>query len=158
MHANFYTAYEKDVDDRLSKEKGMRLKIKGNCLIRSLNFNITSNDFSSLKFRVNFYNLKDGKPADLIVQKNIIFEIKAQFLGWYQVDLKPYEIYFEKEAGDIAVTIQWLESEKANDKSKYFSFSTASSPTEKAFYREKAMDNWTVNGQSFSFYLDALCN
>lgn len=158
MHTNFYTAYEEDVDDRLSKEKGMRLKIKGNCLIQSLNFNITSNDFSSLKFRVNFYDLNDGKPDNLIVQKNIIFEIKNQYMGWYKVDLKPYAIYLEKELGNIAVTIQWLESVKSNEKSKFFSISTASSATEKAFHREKAMDDWTINGQSFSFYLDALCN
>ncbi len=157
-HTNFYSYYEKGVDDRLSKEKGMKLRIKKNCFIKSLNFNITSNDFTSLKFRVNFYKIENGLPSDIIVHKNIIFEIKDNFLGWYKVDLKPYDIYFEKEIENVAVTIQWVESVKKNEKSKYFSISTSASPTEKAYFREKAMDKWTSSGQSFSFYLDTLCN
>ncbi len=156
-HANFYTYYEKDVDDRLSKEKGMKFNMRRNCHIKDLNFNITGNDFKSLKFRVNFYNVKDGLPKDLIVQKNIVFEIKDNFSGWFKVDLEPYEINFRKEVGEVAVTIQWIESVKENEKSKFFSISTASSPTHTTYSREKAMDSWTKGGQNLSFYLNAIC-
>ncbi len=157
MHSNFYSYYEKDVDDRLSKERGMKFKMRRNCHIKDLNFNITSNDFKSLKFRVNFYKIKDRLPTDLIVQENIVFEIKDNFLGWFTVDLEPYEIYFNEEIEDVAVTIQWIESVKANEKSKYFSISTASSPTHTAYFREKAMDSWNKGGQNLSFYLNAMC-
>ena len=157
MHSNFYSYYEKDVDDRLSKERGMKFKMRRNCHIKDLNFNITSNDFKSLKFRVNFYEIKDGLPTDLIVQKNIVFEIKDNFLGWFTVDLEPYEIFLNKEIEDVAVTIQWLESVKANEKSKYFAISTASSPTHTAYFREKTMDSWNKGGQNLSFYLNAMC-
>lgn len=157
-HANFYTYYEKEVDDRLSKEKGMRFRIKNNCFIKSLNFNISSNEFELLKFRINFYKLEDGIPAEIIIQKNIIFEIKDAYLGWFKVDLQPYEVYLEKELEEVMVSIQWVESVKENEKSKYFSLSTASSATAKAFTRNKAMDVWTSHGQSMSFYLEALCN
>lgn len=157
MHMNFYTAYEKEVDDRLSKEVGMKFKLKKDCKIEDLNFNITSNEFSSLKFRLNFYKIENGLPTMLIVQKEIIFEIKDEFLGWYRLDLKPYEIYLDKESEDVAVTIQWVESKKTNEKSKYFGISTAASVTETAFYREKAMDTWSASGQGLSFYLNAMC-
>ncbi|NMH89113.1 carboxypeptidase-like regulatory domain-containing protein [Flavivirga algicola] len=157
MHSNFYTYNEKGVDDRLSKEKGMKFKIRRNCHIKDLNFNITSNDFKSLKFRVNFYKIKDGLPTDLIIQENIIFEIKDNFLGWFTVNLEPYEIYLAEKVEEIAVTIQWLESVKSNEKSKYFAISTASSPTHTAFFREKAMDSWNKGGQNLSFYLNAMC-
>lgn len=157
MHSNFYTYYEKDVDDRLSKERGMKFKIRRNCHIKDLNFNITSNDFKSLKFRVNIYKIQDGLPTDLIVQDNIIFEIKDNFSGWFKVDLEPYKIYLEEETEEVAVTIQWLESVKENEKSKYFAISTASSPTHTAYFREKAMDSWDKGGQNLSFYLDAMC-
>lgn len=90
--------------------------------------------------------------------KNMIFEIKDNFLGWFKVDLEPYEIFLKEETQEVAVTIQWLESVKKDEKSKYFSFSTASSPTHKAYFREKAMDTWTSSGQSLSFYLNARCN
>ena len=157
MHSNFYSYYEKDVDDRLSKEKGMKFKVRRNCHIKDLNFNVTSNDFKSLKFRVNIYKIQDGLPTDLIVQDNIIFEIKDNFSGWFKVDLEPYKIYLEEETEEVAVTIQWLESVKENEKSKYFAISTASSPTHTAYFREKAMDSWDKGGQNLSFYLNAMC-
>lgn len=157
MHSNFYTYYEKDVDDRLSKERGMKFNIRKNCHINDLNFNITSNDFKSLKFRVNFYKIQDGLPTDLLVKENIIFEIKDNFLGWFTVDLEPYQIYFKEDIEEIAVTIQWLESVKSNKKSKYFSISTASSPMHTAYFREKAMDSWDKGDQNLSFYLNAMC-
>ena len=156
-HANFYSYYEKNVDDRLSKERGMKFKMRRNCHIKDLNFNITSNNFKSLKFRVNFYKIQDGLPSDLIVQENIIFEIKDNFLGWFKVDLQPYKIYLREEVEEVAVTIQWLESVKANEKSKYFSISAAISPLKTAYFREKAMDTWTSGGQSLNFYLNANC-
>ena len=157
MHTNFYTYYEKDVDDRLSKEVGMKFKLKKDCKINDLNFNITSNEFSSLKFRLNFYKIENGFPTELIVEKDIVFEIKDEFKGWFFLDLKPYEIYLDKETEDIAITIQWVESKKANEKSKYFGISTAISPTETFFSREKSMDTWTKSGASLSFYLNTMC-
>lgn len=156
-HMNFYSYYEKDVDDRLSKERGMKLKIRRNCHIEGLNFKITSNDFTSLKFRVNFYKIENGFPTELLVKENIVFVIKDNFLGWFKVDLEPYEIYLKEDVEEVAVTIQWLESVKKNEKSKYFSISTAASPLNTAYFREKAMDTWTKGGQSLSFYLNAMC-
>ena len=157
MHTNFYTYYEKDVDNRLSKEIGMKFKLKKDCKINDLNFNITSNEFSSLKFRLNFYKIENGFPTEIIVEKDIVFEIKYEFKGWFNLDLKPYEIYLDKETEDIAITIQWVESKKANEKSKYFGISTAMSATETSFFKEKSMDSWKKSGQSLSFYLNAMC-
>ena len=157
MHSNFYSYYEKDVDDRLSKEIGMKFKLKKDCKINDLNFNVTSNEFKSLKFRLNFYKIENGLPSKIIVEKDIVFEMKDGFLGWYSLDLKPFEIYLDKEMEDIAITIQWVESVKMNEKSKYFSISTAISTTETSFFREKAMDNWKNSGQSLSFYINTMC-
>ncbi|WP_413998890.1 carboxypeptidase-like regulatory domain-containing protein [Flavobacterium sp. W1B] len=157
MHLNFYSYYEKDVDDRLSKEIGMKFKLKKDCKINDLNFNITSNEFSSLKFRLNFYKVENGFPTELLIEKDIVFEIKDEFKGWFNLDLKPYDIYLDKESEDIAITIQWVESKKANAKSKYFGISTAMSVTETSYYREKSMDTWKKSGQSLSFYLNTMC-
>ncbi len=135
----------------------MKFKIRRNCHIKDLNFNISSNDFKSLKFRVNFYKIQNGLPTELLIQKNIIFEIKDNYLGWFNVNIKPYKIYIKEDIEEIAVTIQWIESIKASKKSKYFSLSTASSPIHTAFFREKAMDSWEKGGQNLSFYMNAMC-
>ncbi|MFH7002894.1 carboxypeptidase-like regulatory domain-containing protein [Flavobacterium bizetiae] len=157
MHSNFYYALDKDVDDRLSREKGMKFKIKKDCKVNDFNFNITSNEFKSVKFRLNFYKIENDLPTNLIVDKDIIFEVKNGFLGLYTLDLKPFDIYLDKEMGDIAVTIQWIESVKTNEKSKFFAISTAMSATETSFYREKNMSSWYKSGQSLTFYLNTMC-
>lgn len=157
MHFNFYSYYEKDVDDRLSKEIGIKFKLKKDCKIENLNFNITQNDFKSLKFRLNFYKIENGLPTELLNEKEIIFEVKENFTGWFSFDLKPFDVFLDKENDDVAATIQWIESVKKDEKSKYFAISTALSATETAFYREKAMDVWTKTGQGLSFYLNAMC-
>ena len=71
--------------------------------------------------------------------------------------LEPYDIRLMEDLKEVAVTIQWIESVKTNEKSKYFAISTASSPTHTAFFREKAMDKWGKAGQNLSFYLNAMC-
>ena len=157
MHSNFYYAFDKDVDDRLSREKGMKFKIKKDCKVNDFNFNITANEFKSVKFRLNFYKIENDLPTNLIVDKDIIFEIKNGFRGLYTLDLKPYDIYLDKEMGDIAVTIQWIESVKENEESKFLAISTAMSATETSFYREKNMSSWHKSGQSLTFYLNTLC-
>lgn len=158
MHANFYSSYEKDVEDRLSKEMGMKMKIKKDCRIEGLNFNVTSNEFKSLKFRLNIYSIKNNLPHNLLLKNDIIFEIKDGFIGWYKLDLKNEDIFIGKENEDIAVTIQWIASEKMNEKSKFFSISTAVFPGSTSYYREKGFDSWKKGGSNLSFYLNAICN
>ncbi|AXB55599.1 carboxypeptidase-like regulatory domain-containing protein [Flavobacterium fluviale] len=157
MHSNFFYAFDKTVDDYLSREKGMELRIKKDCKVNDFNFNITSNEFKSIKFRLNFYKVENNLPSTILIDKDIVFEVKDNKLGLFTVDLKPYDIYLDKEMGDIAVTIQWIESVKSNEKSKFFAISTAVSATENSFYRERNMANWSKSGQSLTFYLNTMC-
>jgi len=154
---NFYTFYEKEVNDRLSKEMGMKLKLRKDCRIEDLNFYITGNQYKSVKFRVYFYSIKNNEPDELLINNDIIFEIKDEFKGWFKVDLKSYDINIEKAQEDIAVTIQWLESEKVDEKSKYFSISAGLSPLDTFYYRDKAMGKWKINNGNMSFYLNTMC-
>lgn len=157
MHFNFFTVLDKTVDDYLSRERGMEFRIKKDCKVTDFNFNITSNEFKSVKFRLNFYKVENGLPSKILIEKDIIFEVKDSKLGLFTIDLKPYDIFLDKEMGDIAVTIQWVESVKNDEKSKYFAISTAMSATENSFYREKNRATWSRTGQSLTFYLNTLC-
>jgi len=158
MHHNFYSAKETDVDDRLSKEIGMEFTLRKDCLVQALNFNITSNEFKSLKFRINFYRIRDGLPAGLLNTQDIIFDIGGGALGWFRVDLSDYDLYLKKDLENIGVTLQWLESVKKEDESRYFSLSAAMGTSRNFFYREKAMDRWVKGKSKLSFYLEAACN
>lgn len=158
MHYNFYTAKEEDVDDRLSKELGRNFKIRRDCRFEKFNFAISSNEFKNLKFRINIYEIEDELPGSLILSENIIFELKDEILGWQSIDLEPYNVYVEKEVGEVLITIQWVESEKKSEDSKFFALPASTSPLHKIFFREKAMDEWKVQMGSLSMYIDARCS
>lgn len=154
----FYSNYEHDVvDDALGKETGMSFKIKEECKINKLNFYILTNQYKSLKFRVNFYEIEDGLPGSFLFNKNILFEVKDGYTGWFQVDLEEYELYLDKEIEAMAVTIQWVESEKINSHSKFFNIPLAKSFNLTQYIRNKAMDSWNKQNTALSFYLDTSC-
>ena len=158
MHFNFYTVYEKEIDDRLSKELGMNFKLRKNCRLENFNFAISQNEFKTLKFRINIYSLTNGQPGDLLISDNIIFDIKNEQIGWKSIDLNPYNIYLKEELGEFLLTIQWVESNKSKAQSKFFSIPASKSPFHKIYYRDKVMDNFESQTGSLSMYLDAKCS
>lgn len=85
--------------------------------------------------------------------KNIIFKVDDNYTGWFNVDIRDYDIFLDKELDEVAVTIQWLESEKSNDKSKFLSIPVSLTGGSQ-FIRNKTMDRWQKNKQSLSFYVD----
>jgi len=158
MHYNFYTFYEKDVDDRLGKEAGILLKNKRDCFLNELHMQISSNEFASLKFRLNFYKTVDGVPTELIITKEIVFEIRDEFVGLYKFDLRPFDIYLTRDIGDVAATIQWVESKKTNPNSKYFSLYSSLSTNSSFVSRPKSMASWEKSKQDVSISFLSECD
>jgi hypothetical protein len=157
MHYNFYTVYEEEVDDRLSKELGMKFRLNKDCRVEKFNVSISQNEFKTLKFRLNIYTLKDDLPDKLIISDNIIFELKDEQTGWYTVDLDQYDIFLREELETVVITIQWVESEKADAESKFFSIPVSQSPFNKVYFRDKAMDSWKSQTGRLSMYIDSMC-
>jgi hypothetical protein len=158
MHYNFYTFYEKEVDDRLGKEAGVLLPVKKDCFLNELQMHISSNEFSSLKFRLNLYQVVDGVPTELIMPKDVIFEIKEGYVGLFKLDLRAYNLYLTKDMGLVAATIQWVESKKAKPTSKYFSLNASLSANSSFVYRAKSMANWESSKQDISLGFISECD
>lgn len=152
MWTNFYTAGETQ-NDRLGKEMGMKFNLRGNYRLKSLNFYIGDNEYNSVKFRLNVYQVEDNKPSVSLNKQDIIFDVGDVRSDWVSVDLDPYDIYLKEELESFAVTIQWLESDKKTPNSKFFSIPTGMSPLDRKFFREKGMADWKSSNQNLSFYL-----
>lgn len=150
---NFYTAGEEQ-KDRLSKEVGMKFNLRGNYRLNSLNFYIGQNEYNSVKFRMNIYRLENNVPVELLNKNNIVFEVENINSKWFKVDLNSYNIYLKKELKAVAVSIQWLDSEKKKSESKFFSIPIAFSPFDTMYSREKGMARWKTDNVNMSFYLD----
>jgi|GEM_PF-725019 len=158
LYYGFYSGYEHDVvDDALGKETGMHFNVKRDCKIEKLNFYIFGNQYKSLKFRVNFYEIENGLPGNSIFNENIIFEVKDGVTGWFGVDLEEYNLYLDKELNEIAITIQWIESEKMNAQSKFFSILAALSSWRVQYIRNKSMDKWEKQKAALNFNIETSC-
>lgn len=139
MTANMFTERNL-IDDNLGKEQARIVDIDNECLVRDFNMFVVFNHFQSVKFRLNFYTLKNGKPYQLINDQDILFDV-SQKSGWVKVDLIKYDLYI-KGHDKIAVAIQWIKSVKTDSTSKSFNVSVIPTPLHSMFFRNKSQSVW----------------
>ena len=139
MTANMYTE-QNHISDVLGKEQATIISIDKNCFIRDFNMNVASNRFQSVKFRLNFYSVKDGLPDQLIVDKDIQFDVTEKH-GWIKVDLMKYNIFLTGY-NKVAVGIQWIKSVRTDTTARSFSVSVVPIPLHSMFSRDKSQAEW----------------
>jgi len=92
--------------DALGSEVGIKIKIKKSpTYIDDFNVSITHNAHDTIRFRLNFYDVKNGLPNNNILKENIIVKTNMKE-GVLTVDLRKYNIVMED---DFIVTLEWLE-------------------------------------------------
>lgn len=122
--------------DQLGNEAGLVIKIKRSpTYIQSFHASIAKNEHKELKFRLNFYNLKNGLPHMNILKENIIVTSTIRS-GLLSVDLRKYDIVMEE---DFFVSLEWIEDFGEGD--LRFSIGFLGSPV---IYREASQGHWTV--------------
>lgn len=140
MTANMFTERNL-VNDNLGKEQATVMAIDKYCYIKSFNMLVAFNRFENVKFRLNFYSVKSGQPDQLIVNKDILFDV-TQRNGWLKVDLTPYNIYLEGYK-EIAVAIQWVKSVKTDTVLRpAFGVSVTPVPFHAMYFRNKSQAEW----------------
>jgi len=109
--------------NELGNEVGIVIKIKRSpTYINQFSASIATNKYDSLKFRLNFYDLKDGLPNKPIVNESIIVTSKIKE-GKLVVDLSKYDIIVED---DFFVSLEWIEN--LGEDGLYFSVGLLGSP------------------------------
>ena len=95
--------------DQLGAEIGVKIDIrKKPTLADAFNFSIAHNRLSAKSvFRLNFYDVLNGRPGVNILKTNIFVAIAPQQTGIISIDLKPYEIVLNN---DIFATLEWVEN------------------------------------------------
>ncbi len=122
--------------DQLGNEAGLIIKIKRSpTYIQSFHASIVKNEHQEIKFRLNFYNLKDGLPYENLLNENIIITSTIQS-GILSVDLREYDIVMEE---DFFVSLEWITDFGHGD--LQFSIGFLGSPV---IYRDASQSYWTV--------------
>ncbi|MDN5212228.1 carboxypeptidase-like regulatory domain-containing protein [Fulvivirgaceae bacterium BMA12] len=108
--------------DQLGAEMGIRINVrKTPTFIDAFNFHISYNRLSAKSFfRLNIYNISEGKPSRNILQKNIVIPIAAKQVGLVTVDLKKYDLVLKN---DVIVTLEWVDNEGEPKKGEGIYFS-----------------------------------
>ncbi|MDB5024490.1 MAG: outer membrane protein with a CnaB-type/M14 peptidase domain [Mucilaginibacter sp.] len=92
-------------------QAGVRIPIKhSNTSIENFSFFIIRNSFERLTFRLNVYQITDGKPGTNILNDNIILKIGDKQTGKITVDLSSYHITADN---DVLVGLEWIEAQPA---------------------------------------------
>jgi hypothetical protein len=128
------------INDNLGREHATIFDIDKECLVRDFNMYVVFNHFDSVKFRLNFYSVKDGQPDKLINNHDILFDVSEK-KGWVTVNLIDYDIYL-KGYNKVAVSIQWVKSTKTDSTSRSFNVSVLPTPLRSMFFRDKSQSEW----------------
>jgi hypothetical protein len=90
----------------LGAEVGRKFHFKGKMHhLRKLNFYIRYCNFDTVVFRVNIYQIEDGKPGRLLINDNILFSLYNHRKGWVSFDLAPYRLAFDS---NVIIALQWV--------------------------------------------------
>ena len=79
---SFHNKHDRNTDDKLGREIGAILNLKGKNYLSKVNFYIGRNEFDKVKFRLNIYNVKNDYPKDLIINEEILFEYMCVCIYW----------------------------------------------------------------------------
>ena len=76
--------------NKLGNEMGFLVRGRKNPMIlKKFNVSLVENDYGPIRFRLNFYDLKDGLPNETLLNENIIVDTDIQS-GIVSKDLTPY--------------------------------------------------------------------
>ena len=90
----------------LGNEIGFICRIrKTPTFVEAFNLSIAKNTYGSVRFRLNFYSLKQGVPNQNLLDETIMILTDIES-GNVSLDLKPYDIVMED---DFLVSIEWIE-------------------------------------------------
>lgn len=109
--------------NQLGNEVGIAIKIKKKpTYIENINVSIVHNKYDTLKFRINFYTLKDGMPYENILKQSIVVHTTLK-KGKLTIDLRKYNIVVEE---NFFAALEWIED--LGENGLYFSASFTGSP------------------------------
>jgi len=120
--------------DKLGSEAGIVIKVKKRpTRIKKFSASIAKNEHKELKFRLNFYNLKNGMPNETILNENIIITSTIK-KGLLEVNLEEYDIVVED---DFFVSLEWIKDFGIGELK--FSIALLGSPV---IYRDTSQGHW----------------
>jgi hypothetical protein len=139
--------------DGKNREEGIAIKVRRDSEILSFGVNLYRNVYERVLFRLSFYSFENGTPGELVVHKDVKFEVRDGFEGLFKVDLTPYDIRFAK-GENIFVALTVLEDEMESGTAELSMYWRNSLSRSEYYYRNIGDEIWKRTGHSYPMYLD----
>jgi hypothetical protein len=119
---------------------GKRFNLKGKPhFLKQLNMFVAYNTFDTVIFRLQVYNLKNGKLGESLLQENIYLPLVKHHKGWANFNLEPYKLVFEEK---VMVSLEWVGHSR---KGKYMGLPLAMPiPGAVHYYKFGSQDSWKI--------------
>ncbi len=126
-------------DNSLGAEIAIKMNVKRKETVypNKLHFRLAENDCDSLFFRINFYEVKNGKPGKNITPKSIYLSTMIE-KGDVALDLTQYNLTFDD---DFFVSLEWLRDQCPRMTEKGINFSSAL--FKKMYYKQTSQAKWS---------------
>ncbi|MBA9076946.1 carboxypeptidase-like regulatory domain-containing protein [Rufibacter quisquiliarum] len=136
---NAFTVLPRPLQENLGRELGVLIHAGDKqTFLSKLNFCLTSNQFDQVKFRVNLYSLKEGKPDQNLLPENIYVTVNEKKRGWIQVDLEPYNLYVQQ---DFILSLEWIDCSPRTE-SKALTLAAAMPAFQTIYHKDASQDKW----------------
>lgn len=136
----------------LGLEGGTLIKNNDSMEITQFNFNVLKIPFDSVRFRLNFYEVKNNKPGGKVNSKDIVFTVLPSDTGFFSVPLEEANIIM---SDDFICSIEWIESFGKPTQDAEFLFSAIENKHGSIFKKTISMGKWErINNYSLCFWFD----
>jgi hypothetical protein len=136
------------LNQNLGSEIGRKFQIRNqNTRVDALKFFISQNNFDKVRFRVNVYSLKQGKPQQNLLTENIYVDLSKKLKGWIEVDLTQYNIVVSE---NIVVALEWISK---SAKGNVLTLPIVMPTTQVHFYKYGSQNKWK-RFDSMSTYME----
>lgn len=90
----------------LGAEVGRKFNLgDGVNLLQKLNFYIKYCNYDTVVLRVNIYKMRSGKPAERLVNENLVYTVVNHRKGWVTFDLSEKEIVIQEP---VVIALEWI--------------------------------------------------
>jgi hypothetical protein len=136
----------------LGLEGGTLIKNNGQILLTQFNLNILKIPFDSLKFRVNFYAVKNNKPYETINKKDIVFTVLKSDTGAFSLPLQNEKI---QVTDNFICAIELIELFGNNAENAEFLFSAIPNKEGVIYKKTISMGKWErIKNYSLCFWFN----
>ena len=126
----------KKPNQNLGAAIGRRFNITKTSQLDEFKFYVGANNFDTIRFRINIYDIKNGRPNQLLNQTDIITTLIDHQKGWANVDLATHPLFVK---ADVIVVVEWIEHSKNG---RFLQLPITMPAFATHFYKYGSQDKW----------------